>query len=106
MSSDVNQNFDRNVFINCPLDEEYFSLLRPLLFTIIYLGYNPRIALERSDSGEIRINKICELIQASQYSIHDLSRLKSAQTGEFFGTPERYSRAQELWKAAADSPKR
>lgn len=84
MSSHVNQNFERNVFTNCPLDEEYFALLRPLLFTIIYLGYNPRIALERSDSGEIRINKICELIQASQYSIHDLSRLKSAQTGEFY----------------------
>ncbi len=72
----INMSYERNVFINCPFDKKYFSLLRPLLFTIIYLRFNPRIALERSDSGETRLNKICELIQESKYSIHDLSRLK------------------------------
>src|SRR6266404_2208861 len=30
--------FSKNVFINCPFDSEYNSLLRPILFTIIYLG--------------------------------------------------------------------
>ena len=72
------------VFINCPFDREYYSLLRPLLFTIVYLGFNPRIALESSDSGEIRIEKICELIKGSRYSIHDLSRLKSTKLSEFY----------------------
>jgi len=76
-------SYNKNVFINCPFDEEYYSLLRPLLFTIIYLGYNPRIALERSDSGEIRLAKICEFIRESMYSIHDLSRLKSYTAHEF-----------------------
>ena len=56
-------NFSNNVFINCPFDSDYISLLRPLLFTILYLGYNPRIASERSDSGEARFQKICELIE-------------------------------------------
>ena len=28
---------ERNVFVNCPFDEAYYSLLRPLLFTIIYV---------------------------------------------------------------------
>ena len=37
--------FDQNVFVNCPFDEEYLPLLRPLLFTIVYLGFRPRIAL-------------------------------------------------------------
>lgn len=79
-----NVDFEKNVFINCPFDEEYFHLLRPLLFTIICLGYNPRIASERLDSGETRIDKICELIKTSRYSIHDLSRLKSKEADEFY----------------------
>jgi len=77
-------NFDSNVFINCPLDNEYLSLLRPLLFTLVYLGKNPRIATERSDSGENRIDKICELISESRFGIHDLSRLKSENPDEFY----------------------
>ncbi len=76
-------SFDKNIFINCPFDREYYLLLRPLLFTVIYLGFTPRIALERSDCGEIRIAKICELIKDSKYSIHDLSRLKPASGDEF-----------------------
>jgi hypothetical protein len=76
--------FQRNVFINCPFDEKYYPLLRPLLFTIVYLGFNPRIALERSDSAESRIDKICNLIQLSKYSVHDLSRLKASRANEFY----------------------
>ncbi len=76
--------YELNVFVNCPFDKEYFSLLRPLLFTIVYLGYNPRIASERSDSGENRVDKICQLIRESKYSIHDLSRLKSNKAREFY----------------------
>jgi len=77
-------NFSNNVFINCPFDSDYISLLRPLLFTILYLGYNPRIASERSDSGEARFQKICELIEQSRISIHDLSRIRSVKKGEYY----------------------
>ena len=70
--------------MNCPFDKGYVSLLRPLLFTVISLGYQPRIASERSDSGENRIDKICQLIKESRYSIHDLSRLKAEEIGEFY----------------------
>lgn len=75
------KTFAKNVFINCPFDEEYLPLLRPLLFTIVSFGYSPRIAVERSDSGESRLSKICELVTESKYSIHDLSRLKAAKDG-------------------------
>lgn len=68
--------FDKNVFVNCPFDEEYRPLLRPLLFTIIYLGFKPRIALEELDSGAPRIQKIIRIISACKYGIHDLSRLQ------------------------------
>lgn len=66
--------FDKNVFINCPFDEGYTPLLKALLFTIKKGGLSPRLALERWDSGEVRLNKIRELIELSQYSIHDLNR--------------------------------
>ena len=80
----MNKDYNKNVFVNCPFDEEYLSLLRPILFTIIYLGFNIRIALERFDSGESRFNKICELIDQSKYGIHDLSRIKARKKGEYF----------------------
>jgi hypothetical protein len=35
--------FERNVFVNCPFDEAFYPLLRPLLFTILYLGFRPRM---------------------------------------------------------------
>src|ERR1700674_1442360 len=72
-----------SVFVNCPFDRDYLRLLRPLLFTIIDLNFIPRIASERSDSGESRIDKVCALIEECQYSIHDLSRLRASEAGEF-----------------------
>jgi len=77
-------NFNRNVFINCPFDDDYKSLLRALLFTIIHCGYNPRISLENADSSQSRLDKIQGLIQASKYSIHDISRCKAAKKNEFY----------------------
>jgi hypothetical protein len=79
--SSASERFEKNVFINCPFDEEYRPLLEPLLFTIVSFGYSPRIAIERSDSGESRLGKIVELVKESKYSIHDLSRLKATKAG-------------------------
>ncbi|MHB0964280.1 MAG: hypothetical protein ACYC5V_13855 [Gemmatimonadaceae bacterium] len=75
--------YERNVFINCPFDDAYVPLLRPLLFTILDLGFTPRIASERSDSSENRLDKIVALIRASRNSIHDISRLTASMAGEF-----------------------
>jgi hypothetical protein len=77
-------NYDKNVFINCPFDKDYLKLLKPLLFSIIYAGYTPRLALESSDSGELRLEKILGLIRNSQLSIHDLSRLQAAKHNDFY----------------------
>lgn len=77
-------NYEKNVFINCPFDDKYFDLLEVLLFTIKYFGFNPRIALEASDSGLPRIDKILTLIQDSKYSIHDLSRLQAKSIDEYY----------------------
>ncbi len=83
-SGAIAPGFESSVFINCPFDKEYYALLRPLLFTVVYLGFTPRIASERSDSAENRIDKICGLIRDSRYSIHDLSRLKARRAKEFY----------------------
>jgi len=75
--------FDQNVFVNCPFDNQYRKLLRPLLFTISYLGLTPRIALEAMDSGKVRIDRIVDLVRESKYAIHDLSRLQAEKAGEY-----------------------
>jgi hypothetical protein len=67
-------NFEKNVFINCPFDVGYKPLLRAMLFALVYCGMKPRIAAERSDSGEVRVSKILSLIKDCQFSIHDISR--------------------------------
>lgn len=76
--------FETNVFINCPFDAAYRPLLQPLLFTVIHLGLQPRIALEVIDGGQSRIDKIVGLIRDSKFSIHDLSRMESSQAGELY----------------------
>ena len=83
-SSEVPAQFGNSVFVNCPFDDAYKELLRPLLFVIIYFGHTPRLASERSDSGENRLSKICGLIASCQFSIHDLSRIKSKKADEFY----------------------
>jgi len=72
-----------NVFINCPLDDEYWSLLRPLIFTITFIGFKPKLAPQVSDSAQYRLEKIINLISNSESGIHDLSRIKSNFVGEF-----------------------
>ena len=78
------ENYDRNVFINCPFDDKYFDMLQTLVFTTIYYGFKPRISLENSDSGQPRLEKIVQLIYESKYSIHDLSRLQSKSANEYY----------------------
>ncbi len=76
--------FDRSVFINCPFDEDYAPILQAILFCIVYLGLQPRLATERIDSGDVRIAKIQDLIENSKYSIHDLSRCQATAAGEHY----------------------
>jgi hypothetical protein len=78
------KDYEKNVFINCPFDDKYFALRRSIIFAIVYFGYTPRIALESSDSGQTRLDKICILIKESKYSIHDLSRLRSKSKNEYY----------------------
>ncbi len=79
---EFDRQFDFNIFINCPFDDEYKPILRAILFTIVYCGLNPKVASTNSDSGEVRIRKIAKLIKESKYSIHDISRMEALTPGE------------------------
>lgn len=67
-------NFERNVFINCPFDDPYTPLFNAIVFTVHDIGFRPRCALEASNAGQFRLNKIMDIISSCKYSIHDLSR--------------------------------
>lgn len=76
------ENFSTNVFVNCPFDDDYRQLLLSLLFTIKYLGFTPRLSLEKLDAGTARLENIVDLIETSKFGIHDLSRILSTKKGE------------------------
>lgn len=67
-------DYERSVFINCPFDAEYAPLFEAIVFAIHGSGFLPKCSRERLDSSQIRLQKIVDLIAASRYSIHDLSR--------------------------------
>jgi hypothetical protein len=62
------------VFINCPFDPAYQPLFRAIVFAIHDCGFIARSALEVSDSGEVRIQKILRIIDECVLGIHDISR--------------------------------
>ncbi len=76
-------SFEKSVFINCPFDRTYNKMLHSMIFTIVSLGYLPRLSLESSDAGEIRLQKIMDIICQSKFSIHDLSKIQAKKKGEF-----------------------
>ncbi|HYC89221.1 MAG TPA: hypothetical protein VEO54_08430 [Thermoanaerobaculia bacterium] len=68
------EEYEQNVFINCPFDSEYAAIFEAIVFAVNDAGFRPKCARERLDSSQIRLQKIAELISSSRYSIHDLSR--------------------------------
>ncbi len=72
----------KNVFIDCPYDEEYLPLLKAVIFTVKACGFQPKIILEHFASVEDRTKKINQLIEESQYCIHDLSKIGATKFGK------------------------
>lgn len=80
----ANDKFEDSVFINCPFDSDFEPILQAILFCVLYLRKTPRLATERNDGGENRLEKIRGLIESSKFSIHDLSRCQATKKGEHF----------------------
>lgn len=66
--------YERQVFINCPFDDDYWPLLKAIVFVVHACGFAPRSALENSDASEERLAKILRIIGDCKFSIHDLNR--------------------------------
>ena len=67
-------SYEDSVFVNCPFDEEYEELFDAVVFAVHDCGFVARCALEPSDSGEARIDKILAIIAKCEFGIHDISR--------------------------------
>lgn len=66
--------YEHQVFLNVPFDSRYKKLLRALVFAVHSCGFNARCALEVTDGGEVRVDKIFRIIESCRFGIHDLSR--------------------------------
>lgn len=72
----LSKAYARQVFLNCPFDDQYRPLYEAIIFTLTAAEYAVRCSRERDDSGETRIGKIVEIIRQSKFSIHDISRVE------------------------------
>lgn len=70
----MSTRYEINVFINCPFDEDFRPLFDALVFCVEECGFKARCALEVTDSGDVRFEKIISIIKDCQFGIHDLSR--------------------------------
>jgi len=59
-------SYEDSAFVNCPFDEEYEELFDAILFAVHDCGFVARCALEASDSGEARTDKILAIIRPHQ----------------------------------------
>jgi hypothetical protein len=67
-------DYDKNVFINCPFDNDFQPLFDAIVFAVHDCGFRVRCALEEEDSGEVRVTKLYKIISECRLSIHDISR--------------------------------
>jgi hypothetical protein len=67
-------NYAKNVFINCPFDDTYEPIFNAIVFAVNDMGFRPKSAKDESNAGNVRFNKIQDLISTCKYSIHDISR--------------------------------
>ena len=66
--------YDQDVFVNCPFDDEYRDLFDAIVFAVHDCGFRARCALEADDGTQVRFEKIVGIIRACRYGVHDLSR--------------------------------
>jgi hypothetical protein len=74
MSTDT---LPRDVFINCPFDDEYRPMFHGMVFTIIRAGFRPRCSKEVDDGAANRLGTIQDIIEECRYGVHDISRTES-----------------------------
>lgn len=101
-------SYNESVFINCPYDNQFKTMFRTMVFTVLKCKYTPRSAQELEDSSELRLTKIYQIIEECRYGIHDLTRVEldnglprfnmPFELGLFFGA-KRYGNEEQADKS-------
>jgi hypothetical protein len=73
--------YQGDVFINCPFDDDYRPLRDAIVFAALACRLRPRCALEASNAGQVRIDKIVGMIRDCRWGIHDISRTEPNANG-------------------------
>lgn len=68
------KEYNSNVFINCPFDEDYKDIFYAIVFAVFDCGFRAHCAKEKEDCSEVTIEKIYRIISQCKYGIHDISR--------------------------------
>ena len=68
--------YARQVFLNCPYDDEYRPLLKAVVFAVHACEFTARLALEEPGSERLRLERLVSLIAECGLAIHDLSRVR------------------------------
>jgi len=69
----------RQVFLNIPYDSSFEELYIAYIVGVVELGLKP-VATLAIPGGQARLDRIFDLMRASRYSIHDLSRVELDRT--------------------------
>jgi hypothetical protein len=77
----MHENYNNNVFINCPFDNEFTLNLHAIIFTVYHCGFFPNSALSDDNALDNRLSKIEKLVENSKYGIHDISRTELNNQG-------------------------
>lgn len=80
----MEENYNKNVFINCPYDDEFVPYKQTIIFAVIACGFNPLLVSFDTNGGVPRIEKIKKMIDSAKLGIHDLSRCKSTEAEEWY----------------------
>jgi hypothetical protein len=69
--------YNKDVFINCPFDDQFKASFDALVFAVYACGFRVRCAREVEDGSETRITKLYRIIEQSRLGIHDISRTQT-----------------------------
>ncbi|MBI1354877.1 MAG: hypothetical protein GC160_11060 [Acidobacteria bacterium] len=92
--------YEVSVFINCPFDDDFNPFLDAILLAAVACGLDPRSPDELGPwHPKPRLERIQDLMKASKYSIHDLSRLRGEGDDNFarMNMPFELGMARGLW---------
>lgn len=70
------RGYNKSVFINAPFSDDRRHIFNSIVFAVQACGFAPRCAREFDDAGQVRLEKIANLIRDCRLAIHDISYME------------------------------